>query len=106
MWLALACPLALTWKTDQYQPRYQMGGGCTISAESIKTQGIMQPILVSAIPAVRTTVKYRNHQRERRFPDPFGERTACVLVRDVPDGTAAMSLIETSSEDLHSRVQG
>jgi hypothetical protein len=70
MWLALACPLALTWKTDQYQPRYQMGGGCTISAESIKTQGIMQPILVSAIPAVQNDSEVQKSSRERRFPDP------------------------------------
>jgi len=74
-------------------------------AESIKSQGIMQPILVRMVHAGANAGKYEIIAGERRFRAAklAGLSEVPVLVRDVPDQTAAaMALIENMQrEDLN-----
>jgi ParB family transcriptional regulator, chromosome partitioning protein len=86
----------------KYQPRTRMDEGSLYElAESIKSQGIMQPILVRPVAAGR----YEIIAGERRFRAArlAGLDTVPVLVREVPDEAAAvMALIENMQrEDLN-----
>jgi ParB family chromosome partitioning protein len=89
-----------------YQPRTRMDEGALYElAESIKAQGIMQPILVRKLTAGANEGKYEIIAGERRFRAArlAGLDSVPVLVRDVPDeAAAAMSLIENiQREDLN-----
>ncbi|MRD46806.1 ParB/RepB/Spo0J family partition protein [Caenimonas koreensis DSM 17982] len=89
-----------------YQPRTRMDEGALYElAESIKAQGIMQPILVRKMSHGPTAGKYEIIAGERRFRAAklAGLDSVPVLVRDVPDeAAAAMSLIENiQREDLN-----
>ena len=94
----------------QYQPRTRMDEGALYElAESIKAQGIMQPILVRQLlngdQHGANQGKYEIIAGERRFRAAklAGLDSVPVLVRDVPDeSAAAMSLIENiQREDLN-----
>ena len=90
----------------QYQPRTRMDEGALYElAESIKVQGIMQPILVRRLTAGTNDGKYEIIAGERRFRAAkiAGLDSVPVLVRDVPDeSAAAMALIENiQREDLN-----
>jgi len=89
-----------------YQPRTRMDEGSLYElAESIKAQGIMQPILVRRLTAGANVGKYEIIAGERRFRAAklAGLSEVPVLVRDVPDqAAAAMALIENiQREDLN-----
>lgn len=89
-----------------YQPRTRMDEGALYElAESIKAQGIMQPILVRKLGQGDNAGKYEIIAGERRFRAArlAGLDTVPVLVRDVPDeAAAAMALIENiQREDLN-----
>ncbi|MYM22913.1 ParB/RepB/Spo0J family partition protein [Duganella sp. FT135W] len=89
-------------QAGKYQPRTRMDeGGLQELAASIKTQGIMQPILVRPI----AKDKYEIIAGERRFraAQLAGLEVLPVLVRDVDDqAAAAMALIENMQrEDLN-----
>jgi ParB family chromosome partitioning protein len=107
----------------QYQPRTRMDEGALYElAESIKAQGIMQPILVRRLSDGQAAAKrlaldpsaetggsarplYEIIAGERRFRAAklAGLDSVPVLVRDVPDqAAAAMALIENMQrEDLN-----
>jgi ParB family chromosome partitioning protein len=90
----------------QYQPRTHMDEGALYElAESIKAQGVMQPILVRLLTAGPNAGKYEIIAGERRFRASrlAGLDRVPVLVRDVPDeSAAAMALIENiQREDLN-----
>ena len=104
----------------QYQPRTRMDEGALYElAESIKAQGIMQPILVRRVSeqksapaldgrasvALDSGANYEIIAGERRFRAArlAGLTEVPVLVRDVPDeAAAAMALIENiQREDLN-----
>ena len=90
----------------QYQPRIHMDEGALYElAESIKVQGIMQPILVRRLAEGANAGKYEIIAGERRFRAAklAGLDNVPVLVRDVPDqAAAAMALIENMQrEDLN-----
>ena len=78
----------------RYQPRTRMDEGSLYElAESIRSQGIMQPVLVRPL----TGGRYEIIAGERRFraASLAGLDELPVLVKDVPDETAAvMALIE------------
>ena len=104
---ALPTTLRLTdMVPGQYQPRTRMDEGALYElAESIKAQGIMQPILVRQVQGGINQGQYEIIAGERRFRAAklAGLEFVPVLVRDVPDGAAAaMSLIENiQREDLN-----
>jgi ParB family transcriptional regulator, chromosome partitioning protein len=88
-----------------YQPRTRMDEGALNElAESIRTQGIMQPILVRALSGNQKG-KFEIIAGERRFraAQIAGLTEVPVLVRDVADENAAvMALIENiQREDLN-----
>ena len=90
----------------QYQPRTRMDEGALYElAECIKSQGIMQPILVRKLPAGAHAGKYEIIAGERRFRAAklAGLTQVPVLVREVSDeNTAIMALIENMQrEDLN-----
>lgn len=90
----------------QYQPRTRMDEGALYElAESIKAQGIMQPILVRKLESGTSAGKYEIIAGERRFRAAkiAGLDSVPVLVREVPDeAAAAMALIENiQREDLN-----
>ncbi|MDP3174041.1 MAG: ParB/RepB/Spo0J family partition protein, partial [Phenylobacterium sp.] len=90
----------------QYQPRTHMDEGALYElAESIKAQGVMQPILVRRLSAGDNAGKFEIIAGERRFRASrlAGLDTVPVLVREVPDeAAAAMALIENiQREDLN-----
>jgi ParB family transcriptional regulator, chromosome partitioning protein len=90
----------------QYQPRTRMDEGALYElAESIKAQGIMQPILVRLLSEGKNTGKYEIIAGERRSRAArlAGLDAVPVLVRDVPnEAAAAMALIENiQREDLN-----
>ena len=90
----------------QYQPRTRMDEGALYElAESIKAQGIMQPILVRRLKDGPQAGKYEIIAGERRFRAAklAGLDSVPVLVRDVPnEAAAAMALIENiQREDLN-----
>jgi ParB family chromosome partitioning protein len=89
-----------------YQPRTRMDEGALYElAESIKAQGIMQPILVRKLTDGPNAGKYEIIAGERRFRASrlAGLNEVPVLVRDVPnEAAAAMALIENiQREDLN-----
>lgn len=89
-----------------YQPRTRMDEGALYElAESIKAQGIMQPILVRQLAQGEHAGKYEIIAGERRFRAArlAGLDEVPVLVREVPDASAAaMALIENiQREDLN-----
>lgn len=95
-------------QAGKYQPRTRMDeGGLQELAASIKTQGIMQPILVRPIGTDKKSgsTKYEIIAGERRFraAQLAGLEELPVLVRDVDDqAAAAMALIENMQrEDLN-----
>jgi ParB family chromosome partitioning protein len=96
-------------QAGKYQPRTRMDDGSLAElAASIKTQGIMQPVLVRPIDAVHAnagTVRYEIIAGERRFraAQLAGLDEIPVLVREVDDqNAAAMALIENiQREDLN-----
>jgi len=104
---ALPTTLLLTdMVAGQYQPRTRMDEGALYElAESIKVQGIMQPILVRQLQSGINQGQYEIIAGERRFRAArlAGLESVPVLVRDVPDeAAAAMSLIENiQREDLN-----
>ncbi|WP_027994876.1 ParB/RepB/Spo0J family partition protein [Simplicispira psychrophila] len=90
----------------RYQPRTHMDEGALYElAESIKAQGIMQPILVRRLAEGEHAGQYEIIAGERRFRAAklAGLDSVPVLVRDVPDAAAAaMALIENMQrEDLN-----
>ena len=110
----------------QYQPRTRMDEGALYElAESIKAQGIMQPILVRRLSDEQSRLRRKEQTAQAQAGAPVyldqpvyeiiaGERrfraarlagldSVPVLVRDVPDeAAAAMSLIENiQREDLN-----
>src|SRR5450830_133974 len=95
-------------QAGKYQPRTRMDeGGLQELAASIKTQGIMQPILVRPVGSdtLSGKDKYEIIAGERRFraAQLAGLEVLPVLVRDVDDqAAAAMALIENMQrEDLN-----
>lgn len=91
-------------QAGKYQPRTRMDEGALAElAESIRTQGIMQPILVRPVDASKG--KYEIIAGERRFraAQLAGLTEVPVLVREVADEHAAvMALIENiQREDLN-----
>ena len=89
-----------------YQPRTRMDEGALYElAESIKAQGVMQPILVRQLADGPNAGKYEIIAGERRFRASklAGLTEVPVLVRDVPnEAAAAMALIENiQREDLN-----
>ena len=90
----------------EYQPRTHMDEGALYElAESIKAQGIMQPILVRRLDKGENQGKYEIIAGERRFRAAHlaGLDQVPVLVREVGDkAAAAMALIENiQREDLN-----
>ncbi|MBT0570258.1 ParB/RepB/Spo0J family partition protein [Curvibacter sp. CHRR-16] len=89
-----------------YQPRTRMDEGALYElAESIKAQGIMQPILVRQLHDGDNAGKYEIIAGERRFRAAklAGLDEVPVLVKEVPnEAAAAMALIENiQREDLN-----
>ena len=90
----------------KYQPRTRMDEGSLYElAESIKSQGVMQPVLVRPVAGEGGAARYEIIAGERRFRAArlAGLDEVPVLVRDVPDESAAvMALIENMQrEDLN-----
>ena len=86
----------------KYQPRTRMDEGALAElAESIRKQGVMQPVLVRAVGGGRYEVIAG--ERRMRAAKLAGLAEIPVLVRDVPDeSAAAMALIENiQREDLN-----
>jgi len=102
-------------RAGKYQPRTRMDEGSLYElAESIKSQGVMQPILVrplapeaatGAATGARHHTQYEIIAGERRFRAAklAGLTEVPVLVKEVPDESAAvMALIENiQREDLN-----
>ncbi|RJG15912.1 ParB/RepB/Spo0J family partition protein [Massilia cavernae] len=95
-------------QAGKYQPRTRMDEGALSElAASIKTQGIMQPVLVRPVgqDTITGAVKYEIIAGERRFraAQLAGLDEVPVLVREVDDqAAAAMALIENiQREDLN-----
>jgi ParB family chromosome partitioning protein len=89
-------------QAGKYQPRTRMDEGSLYElAESIRSQGVMQPILVRPVGKER----YEIIAGERRFraSQLAGLSEVPVLVKEVPDESAAvMALIENiQREDLN-----
>ena len=82
----------------KYQPRsYMDDAALQTLADSIKSQGIMQPILVRPINSASAADKYEIIAGERRWraSQIAGIDTVPVLVREIADESAlAMALIE------------
>ncbi len=90
----------------KYQPRTRMDPGSLEElAASIKSQGVMQPILVRPIGALFDAKRYEIIAGERRWraAQLAGLNEVPCLVREIPDEAAlAMSLIENiQREDLN-----
>ncbi|SDE22732.1 chromosome partitioning protein, ParB family [Massilia sp. PDC64] len=93
-------------QAGKYQPRTRMDDGSLAElASSIKSQGIMQPVLVRPIDASPSGARYEIIAGERRFraAQLAGLDEIPVLVREVDDqNAAAMALIENiQREDLN-----
>jgi ParB family chromosome partitioning protein len=95
-------------QAGKYQPRTRMDEGALAElAASIKTQGIMQPVLVRPVgkDSFTNAIQYEIIAGERRFraAQLAGLEHIPVLVRDVDDqAAAAMALIENiQREDLN-----
>ena len=86
----------------KYQPRRDMDPQALEElAQSIKAQGVMQPIVVRPIGSGRFEIIAG--ERRWRASQQAGQETIPAMVRDVPDETAiAMALIENiQREDLN-----
>ena len=93
-------------QAGKYQPRTRMDeGSLNELADSIRTQGVMQPILVRPLEGAQRARKYEIIAGERRFraAQLAGLKEVPVLVREVSDEHAAvMALIENiQREDLN-----
>jgi ParB family transcriptional regulator, chromosome partitioning protein len=89
-------------KPGRYQPRTRMDEGSLAElAQSIKTQGLMQPVLVRPLGA--GSYEIIAGERRVRAAGLAGMDDVPVLVRDVPDEAAAvMALVENiQREDLN-----
>ena len=87
-------------QAGKYQPRTRMDEGSLYElAESIKAQGIMQPILVRPIGEGRYEIIAG--ERRSRAAKLAGLTEVPVLVKDVPDeAAAAMALIENIQREV------
>jgi ParB family chromosome partitioning protein len=92
-------------QTGRYQPRTRMDeAGLNELAESIKVQGVMQPVLVRRVDGGGADrFEIIAGERRVRAARLAGLERVPVLVRDVPDeAAAAMALIENMQrEDLN-----
>jgi len=91
-------------QAGKYQPRTRMDEGALAElAESIRAQGIMQPILVRPIDAAKGRYEIIAGERRFRAAQLAGLTEVPVLVKDVADEhAAAMALIENiQREDLN-----
>lgn len=91
-------------QAGKYQPRTRMDEGALAElADSIRTQGIMQPILVRPINAEKGQYEIIAGERRFRAAQLAGLTEVPVLVKDVADENAAvMALIENiQREDLN-----
>lgn len=94
-------------QAGRYQPRTRMDEGSLYElAESIRSQGIMQPVLVRPLDGAGAKAsRYEIIAGERRFRAArlAGLDEVPVLVREVPDEAAAvMALVENiQREDLN-----
>jgi len=91
-------------RAGKYQPRTRMDEGALNElAESIRAQGIMQPILVRALGDDPGRYEIIAGERRFRAAQLAGLKEVPVLVRDVADENAAvMALIENiQREDLN-----
>ena len=89
-----------TMVPGQYQPRTHMDEGALYElAESIKVQGIMQPILVRRLAKGESAGKDEIIAGERRFRAAriAGLAEVPVLVREVPDEAAAAMALSSVS---------
>ncbi|MDO8695412.1 MAG: ParB/RepB/Spo0J family partition protein [Sheuella sp.] len=91
-------------QAGKYQPRTRMDEGALAElADSIRSQGIMQPILVRPIDAAKGRYEIIAGERRFRAAQLAGLTEVPVLVREVTDqNAAAMALIENiQREDLN-----
>ena len=93
-------------QVGKYQPRNRMDEGALNElAQSIREQGVMQPILVRPVSGSGNTTVYEIIAGERRYraAQIAGLSDMPVIVKDVDDQTAAaMALIENMQrEDLN-----
>lgn len=91
-------------QAGKYQPRTRMDEGALAElADSIRVQGIMQPILVRPLNALKGQYEIIAGERRFRAAQLAGLTEVPVLVKDVADEhAAAMALIENiQREDLN-----
>lgn len=91
-------------QAGKYQPRTRMDEGALNElADSIRSQGVMQPILVRPLPHKAEHYEIIAGERRFRAAQLAGLTEVPVLVREVDDQTAAaMALIENMQrEDLN-----
>ncbi len=93
-------------RPGKYQPRTRMDEGSLVElADSIRSQGVMQPVLVRPVAAADGLPMYEiiAGERRTRAARMAGLDEVPVLVREVPDqAAAAMALIENiQREDLN-----
>lgn len=91
-------------QAGKYQPRTRMDEGALAElADSIRAQGIMQPILVRPVDAMKGRYEIIAGERRFRAAQLAGLTEVPVLVREVADEhAAAMALIENiQREDLN-----
>jgi ParB family chromosome partitioning protein len=91
-------------RSGRYQPRTRMDEGSLYElAESIKSQGVMQPVLVRPLAGSANDYEIIAGERRVRAAKLAGLDEVPVLVKDVPDEAAAvMALIENiQREDLN-----
>ena len=91
-------------RSGRYQPRTRMDEGSLYElAESIKSQGVMQPVLVRPLAGSANDYEILAGERRVRAAKLAGLDEVPVLVKDVPDEAAAvMALIENiQREDLN-----
>ena len=91
-------------RAGRYQPRTRMDEGSLYElAESIKSQGVMQPVLVRPLAGTASDYEIIAGERRVRAARLAGLDDVPVLVKDVPDEAAAvMALIENiQREDLN-----
>ena len=91
-------------QAGKYQPRTRMDEGALAElADSIRAQGIMQPILVRPVDALKGRYEIIAGERRFRAAQLAGLTEVPVLVKEVADEhAAAMALIENiQREDLN-----
>ena len=91
-------------QAGNYQPRTRLDeGALAVLADSIRAQGIMQPILVRPVDAAKGRYEIIAGERRFRAAQLAGLTEVPVLVKDVADEhAAAMALIENiQREDLN-----